>query len=438
MLAPILFGGDGMNYASKVLKVAEDELGYLEKRSPEYLDDKTANSGYGNWTKYGRDLVDWIGSPYANGVAWCDEFTDWVFITAYGAEEAKKLLGGWSAYCPTSAGYFKEMGQYHYSDPQPGDVIYFKDNSGEQGHTGIVVDVDDTYVYTIEGNTSPDSGVIDNGGGVYRKKYTLGYSRIDGYGRPNYDEEIIEPDLVVDGLDYSLVYDYDFYINKWSDIKEYYGLNNKVGVFNHFLKYGMKEGRQAKEDFNVKIYKDNYEDLRKAYGNDLPKYYQHYIKWGKNLEKRNAVYHIVPWSIYGGMDYSLVYDGKYYKDKYKDLREAYGDNYDDYIMHFVRWGMNEHRQAKESFNVEYYKANYIDLQKAYGNDWKLYYIHYIKWGKNEGRIADRLINPVKAEYYTFKKGDSITEIAKKYNTTVDKVLELNSIKFKDGQNIRVK
>ena len=59
-------------------------------------------------------------------------------------------------------------------------------------HTGLVVAVDSTYVYTMEGNTSADSGVVWNGGSVNDKKYRLNYERIAGYGRPNY--AAIDPD----------------------------------------------------------------------------------------------------------------------------------------------------------------------------------------------------------------------------------------------------
>jgi archaellum component FlaG (FlaF/FlaG flagellin family) len=52
----------------------------------------------------------------------------------------------------------------------------------------LVYNVDSSYVYTIEGNTSSTSGVVANGGGVYKKKYALNYSSISGYGRPNYDD----------------------------------------------------------------------------------------------------------------------------------------------------------------------------------------------------------------------------------------------------------
>jgi LysM repeat protein len=47
--------------------------------------------------------------------------------------------------------------------------------------------VGDTYVYTIEGNTSSSSGVVANGGCVAEKKYKLSYGRIAGYGRPDYN-----------------------------------------------------------------------------------------------------------------------------------------------------------------------------------------------------------------------------------------------------------
>lgn len=46
-----------MSYtASKLLEIARAELGYMEKASNSNLDDKTANAGSANWTKYARDL----------------------------------------------------------------------------------------------------------------------------------------------------------------------------------------------------------------------------------------------------------------------------------------------------------------------------------------------------------------------------------------------
>ena len=82
--------------------------------------------------------------------------------------------------------YYKNKGQL-YSSPKVGDQIFFKNSSGEISHTGLVINVDKSYVYTIEGNTSTAAGVIANGGGVCKKKYNLNYNRIACYGRPQYD-----------------------------------------------------------------------------------------------------------------------------------------------------------------------------------------------------------------------------------------------------------
>ena len=185
-----------MSAIDKVIAVAEAEVGYLEKASNNSLDSKTANAGNKNYTKYGRDLVKWIGSPYGINYQWCDQFVDWCMIKAFGKDKAKKLLGGWSAYTPTSASFYKDMKRWH-STPQRGDQIFFR-NSERICHTGIVYKVTGSYVYTIEGNTSGASGVISNGGGVCKKSYAQSNSRIAGYGRPNYalvEEKVVVPEV---------------------------------------------------------------------------------------------------------------------------------------------------------------------------------------------------------------------------------------------------
>ena len=71
--------------------------------------------------------------------------------------------------CEYSMRYYKNSGRFRTS-PTVGDQIFFKDSSGNIGHTGIVYNVDKSYVYTIEGNTSSASGVIANGGGRVSKE----------------------------------------------------------------------------------------------------------------------------------------------------------------------------------------------------------------------------------------------------------------------------
>lgn len=178
------------NTVDKVIKIALAEEGYLEKKSNSQLYNKTANAGSANYTKYGKEMHDIYPSVMDFPAAWCDAFVDWCFYKAYGIATAKSLIGGnFNDYTVSSAQLYKDKKAWYTSNPQIGDQIFFK-NSKRICHTGLVYNVDSTYVYTIEGNTSGASGVIANGGGVCRKKYKLTDSAIAGYGRPKYDIEV--------------------------------------------------------------------------------------------------------------------------------------------------------------------------------------------------------------------------------------------------------
>lgn len=176
------------NYAKTVIDIALAEVGYLEKKSNKSLDSKTANSGSANYTKYGRDMHKLYPSVMDFPAAWCDAFVDWCFYKAYGVANAKGLLAGdFNDYTVASAQLYKNKKAWG-TIPKIGAQIFFK-NSTRICHTGLVYDIDNQYVYTVEGNTSGASGIIPNGGGVCKKKYRLNNSKIAGYGYPNYDEE---------------------------------------------------------------------------------------------------------------------------------------------------------------------------------------------------------------------------------------------------------
>lgn len=188
----------------KVIEVAKSQIGYLEKKTWDQQDEFTANAGDKNYVKYSRDLAKYsFYNSSKKGVAWCDIFVDWCFMTAYGVNAAYRLLcqpkKSCGAGCAYSAKYYKSKGRWHDSNPQPGDQIFFwpKDQIGgtSMQHTGLVVAVDSTYVYTVEGNTSSDPGVVWNGGSVNDKKYKLSYNRIAGYGRPDYANVNPDDDL---------------------------------------------------------------------------------------------------------------------------------------------------------------------------------------------------------------------------------------------------
>lgn len=163
----------------KVIRIALAEVNYHEKETNAQLDDKTANAGDGNYTKYARDLakVNYFNGS-KTGVEWCGIYVAWCMREAYGLTAALKLLCQRQGAANAGAGvkyakqYFQDAGRFHAA-PKTGDVIFFT-----RGHMGLVYDMDNTYVYTVEGNTQNQ---------VLEHRYRINDEGIDGYGRPDYN-----------------------------------------------------------------------------------------------------------------------------------------------------------------------------------------------------------------------------------------------------------
>ena len=170
-----------MAKASDVITIALAEVGYREKASNASLDAPQANAGSGNWTKFARDLA--AAGYYngnKNGYAWCDVFVDWCFYKAFGAEEGQRIqcqTGDLGAACIYSAQYYMMQGRYDQT-PRPGDQVFFNVNS-QIGHTGIVIEVSDTHIIVVEGNSGDQVKKL-----TYNRKSAI----IAGYGHPKYDE----------------------------------------------------------------------------------------------------------------------------------------------------------------------------------------------------------------------------------------------------------
>lgn len=178
-----------MNAIDKLIQIAKNEIGYLEKASNSQLDSKTANAGENNYTKYWRDI-----KPDYQGQPWCAVFVSWCMMKAFGLGTAKKLLKHWPyVYCPTMADLFTLN-----ANPKMGDIVIFKHN-GEFTHTGIVIKVSGDRFWTIEGNTSGGSTIIANGGEVCQKSYYNSNLPGTKFCTPNYS--LVKDTTPVSGSD---------------------------------------------------------------------------------------------------------------------------------------------------------------------------------------------------------------------------------------------
>lgn len=183
-----------------IINWAENERNYTEKDSLTDLNDKTKNAGDDNYTKYSQE-VDALGvfSAQVQGQPWCATWVTDGFINTYGVNKGLDMLcqpnkNSNAACCGDAAEYYQKAGRW-YTSPQVGDQVFFKTTKYQYAHTGIVTEVTDTEVTTIEGNTSSEKGVVSNGGAVTKKHYPVGYSGFKGFGRPKYEAKQEEPEF---------------------------------------------------------------------------------------------------------------------------------------------------------------------------------------------------------------------------------------------------
>ena len=226
----------------------------------------------------------------------------------------------------------------------------------------------------------------------YDHYISVGYSQ----GRQATGTTVLQnPITEINGVDYSSVYDFNYYYNHYDDVKKNYSSQDDLGVLKHFISTGMKEGRPANSSFDVSSFRMQHEGLRRLYGDNWPSYYTEYIRYGSMQDKQylNTTEIQDPVTTYDGVDYSAVYDYQYYLNKYPELKTKYS-KYDDLgvLKNFVEEGMKAGRQASSNFNLAIYKVNYPDLVKQYGSDNAKYYQHYITTGKSNGYNAITLFS----------------------------------------------
>ena len=151
--------------AGDVVGIAASQVGYHEKATNANLDDMTANSGSGNFTKYARDI------GVTNGQAWCATFVWWCMQSAGVPADKYPRVTYATRDWFRSRGLWHDRGTY---TPKVGDYVAF---GSQPDHCGIVESVSNGVVNTIEGNSSDQ---------VIRRSYSLSNTYIMGYGEIQY------------------------------------------------------------------------------------------------------------------------------------------------------------------------------------------------------------------------------------------------------------
>lgn len=161
-----------MSLASQVVSIAKGEVGYHEGRSG------------GHWNNHQKYSDEVPGMAWSDYQAWCATFVSWVAMKA-GASS----LYPRTASCLVGVSWFKKAGRFS-EYPAVGAQIFFGPGGGS--HTGLVYDYDDTYVFTVEGNTNTNGSA--EGDGVYLKRRLRRDSYVYGYGYPAFPDGIVSAD----------------------------------------------------------------------------------------------------------------------------------------------------------------------------------------------------------------------------------------------------
>lgn len=123
--------------------------------------------------------------------------------------------------------------------------------------------------------------------------YYRNYNDLNNLGirfliRKKIDKKRVDRMLLKKGEDYwKPVFDAEFYAFRNDDIREKIGWNKKK-LLQHFICYGMYEGRRANGEFDVEIYMNCNPDVVERWRFDRRAYYLHYIENGKK-EGRRAI-----------------------------------------------------------------------------------------------------------------------------------------------------
>lgn len=122
------------------------------------------------------------------------------------------------------------------------------------------------------------------------------------------------------------VIDTHFYEALYTDLQEAFQ-GNEVLLKQHFLEYGLAEGRAAIPFLDLAGYREKHPDLQAAFGNDWGAYLRHYLICGVNERRGSGVY----------------FDAQAYADRYADLKEAFGYDVLALYNHYVVFGRKEGR-----------------------------------------------------------------------------------------------
>jgi len=186
-----------------------------------------------------------------------------------------------------------------------------------------------------------------------------------------------------------MVLDAQYYLNKYPDLQKAFGPNNLEAAKQHWLNYGIKEGRQSSFFFHLVAYqRKNPDILWDRYIRTYEAVLNYYVTQGYK-ENRDTSPTGTP------LDTPSSFDPDFYRQYYTDLAKAHGTDFGALATHWTQWGSKEGRMPNRKalaealalgVDPEFYANRYSDLRNAFRWNAVKLVEHYQNYGKAEGRF----------------------------------------------------
>ena len=194
------------------------------------------------------------------------------------------------------------------------------------------------------------------------------------------------------GIDYSPVYNYHFFVNRYRDSISELKDATQDEVLEYFVTVGMVKGLQGSSEFNLEYFKLNYPELTELFGEEYSLYYYHYmgnragrlVMSEEDVEEYLAGYTHFPYL--RDCDYRLVFDYLWFTHQNREDPLIGEMNEQEALEFFITTGMELGMQGSPTFDVNVYRQH-EDLAMVFGDNLRAYYYHFMGPGYLERRIA---------------------------------------------------
>jgi len=161
------------------------------------------------------------------------------------------------------------------------------------------------------------------------------------------------------------VFDWVFYKMSNIDIED--ECTSEEEYTKHWLETGIEELRTASPIFSLRYYMNRYDDIKQM------------------SKPRVILAHFIKNGLKEGRQGSHAFKSNQYLEYNLDLSYGLGDNPEDIANHFLKYGIKEGRQGSRKFNVKDYLYLNRDLNKKFNGDYIEALVHYLREGHAEGR-----------------------------------------------------